>query len=407
MRSMQKIPEIYFVYGNHNTPEVMEDLFLLIQDFLKYSLDKDLRPSKYPVPGAWNIVVEAMNKEWLDRLVLTKRVRGTRFFCVATEFVTGNTFNLFKKPEVGSGDDSLQGDDLSVRDEVEDFFVDKPFLLKIYSHKLIGFPFRWGYAFFRLSNLRFRTKAFEKELKGICNEKNWLFQSRNTDDEGPGGNSQYEKNSYFRERFQWFKRSLPYFDMIWCMTTLQMEGYRNLLKKLECEDIPVWQLPIQPYQEEFRVDRENSMAEMDIDVLFTGTMTDYRLKVLTRLERKGYRVVYENPDIPSFERKNLFARSKICIHILPHPGWMFSSPMRLHSLLMNRKCTVAELTQERDCIHLDFVEASESAHLIETVEKVLAGFDIKMGEESHARYRNATLADRERIRDEFLGMISS
>lgn len=402
MSSMQKNPEIYFVYGNHNTPEILEDLFLLIYDFLKYSLNKDLRPSKYPVPGAWNIIVEAMNKEWLERLVLAKRVRGTRFFCIATEFVTENTFNLFKKPGEGSGDGSPRQDDLSGWDD--DVFWYK-ILQKIYNHKLIGFPFRWGYAFLRLSNLMYRVEKFEKELKCIRNEKRRLSQENNTYDEGFDGNSQYEKNSYFRERFQWFKRSLPYFDMIWCLTSLQMEGYRNFLKKLECEDIPVWQLSIQPYQEEFPANGEKSMVELDIDVLFTGTMTNYRRKILRLLERKGYQVVFENPDIPSFERKSLLARSKVCIHILPHPGWMFNSPMRLHSLLMNRKYAVVELAPKRDCIHLDFVETSESAHLIETVEKAIAGFDSKMGEEAHTRYREATLADRDRIRDEFLRMI--
>ncbi len=89
---------IKVVYENHwNFGIHLADTLSLIRCGLELAgFRADIE--KQVVPGALNILVENFSDEFTERL-LALEDEGTRFIVVATEFLTGETFNDFGKPD--------------------------------------------------------------------------------------------------------------------------------------------------------------------------------------------------------------------------------------------------------------------------------------------------------------------
>ena len=84
------------VYGNHgrNPFHIMDTLLLLRLSLEAAGHKADL--SEQIVAGTTNIIVECFNAEHVQQLALAKRTQGTDLIIVATEFLTGHTFNNFE-----------------------------------------------------------------------------------------------------------------------------------------------------------------------------------------------------------------------------------------------------------------------------------------------------------------------
>ena len=400
--------DIFFVYGNHNNQsDVLIDYFYLIKSFVQYSLNKELKTSPTLVAGSWNIIIEAMDENWIRQMELVRRTRGTRVICLTTEFVTGNTFNLFKENKVSRQIEIVTekaNSNLLIEAKKENpsnSFIQN-ILERIFTLKILGFPFRWGKAIFRASNLLARVNMIEDHIRTI--RTNIEDQGDSDKEDWAIEETHYEKNYYFKARYKGFVNALPCIDMIWCNTPDQIEGYRNLLFQFGYEDVPLWYFPLQPYSRtEFFP--WNLNVNQDIDILFSGTITPYRRKVLSFFERKRLNVVYSEPHIPSFVREDLLFRSKICLHIPPNPDWKYSSPTRLHSLIMKRKCVVAK-TASCFCFQDEFVKTSESDKLFEAVRELLTSENFNsIGEENYKNYLSVSESRAPKIKEEFLRFI--
>lgn len=85
-----------FIYGNHaNFGNGIHDTMQL----LKYGFEEsghELHFEQNVCPGCTNIIVELFTYDFLQRCIDASKTPGTRFVIIATEFITGKTFNDFK-----------------------------------------------------------------------------------------------------------------------------------------------------------------------------------------------------------------------------------------------------------------------------------------------------------------------
>ncbi len=87
--------EFKIVYGNHHhgAVQIYDTLMLLKHGLASAGHKADLEPRL--TPGKTNILVEFFTFDFVDVLREFAAVPGTRFIVVATEYLTGNTFNNF------------------------------------------------------------------------------------------------------------------------------------------------------------------------------------------------------------------------------------------------------------------------------------------------------------------------
>ena len=86
-------------------------------------------------------------------------------------------------------------------------------------------------------------------------------------------------------------------------------------------------------------------VEKDIDVLFYGSLSERRLKVLKNIEDKGLNVVWANPwPMPNALRDERIARAKIVLNMAFHDDIHVFEEVRVSFLLANRVCVLSELT---------------------------------------------------------------
>ncbi len=86
---------VYVVYGNHGPSPAQLD------DYLSY-LSQAFRAVGYevtfcedPMPGKLNVLIECFDQEFCYKIKKASATPGTQFYVMATEFITGQTFNDF------------------------------------------------------------------------------------------------------------------------------------------------------------------------------------------------------------------------------------------------------------------------------------------------------------------------
>jgi len=203
-----------------------------------------------------NVVLECFNDEFVDK-VESNWVEGTGLIVIATEFLTGDTFNNIYQSE---------------------------------------------------SSSHART-------------------------------DQNVRQEFWQMRFRNFSRLSPHFKAIWHPAEDQVPGYKELLPTL-----PVLYMP-HVYSERFATVKHRPDDQKDIDVLFTGTLTEYRREVLSALVDKGVKVATSVLFTAPFHREDLVSRSKLILNIKQHYDWKHESVGRLYyhlcndSLLLTEKCS--------------------------------------------------------------------
>lgn len=85
-------------------------------------------------------------------------------------------------------------------------------------------------------------------------------------------------------------------------------------------------------------------GEKDIDILFTGTLTPYRTKVLNELRSRNFKVVALEAHMPAYLRNNYVTRSKLSVGLKLSEDTEFLSTMRAYYHLVHRIPHVFERT---------------------------------------------------------------
>jgi hypothetical protein len=148
----------------------------------------------------------------------------------------------------------------------------------------------------------------------------------------------YGDNDYWKIRYQRLLSLTPYITGLFHLAMDQVEVYQNAFS-----DIPVRYLPhgYIPSMESVNP----RIAYRDIDVVFTGTLTPYRQKILDALRDHSLRVKHLSTDTPAYLRDDFVARSKVAVQLRQNDSWRFTSNSRQHYHLTNRSCLVGESSE--------------------------------------------------------------
>jgi hypothetical protein len=192
--------------------------------------------------------------------------------------------------------------------------------------------------------------ATEFLIDGVFNQFKRDAQALNT--------SHYDNAAYWQKRYDNFLKMLPLTSAIWHLSEQQVGVYKAGLKR---EDI--YYLP-HIYSDRLYTVRHRPDDQKDIDFVFTGTLTDYRKKVLYQLETKGYKVVALPILTAPFHREDIIARSKVALNIKQYPEWQHPSNSRFYYHIMNRSMLVSESTFY-ECDLSAFIDIAEES-LVET-----------------------------------------
>lgn len=150
--------------------------------------------------------------------------------------------------------------------------------------------------------------------------------------------SHYENKVYWQERFKNFLEVLKFSDAVFHLSEHQVPVYKRFF-----EGKPVIYLP-HCYVSNFSTVKMRPNQERDVDVLFTGTLTDYRKKILSGIEEAGYKVKNLPMLTASFHRDDLISRSKVCLNLPQNERWDYQSNSRIHYHLINESPIVTQKT---------------------------------------------------------------
>jgi len=144
----------------------------------------------------------------------------------------------------------------------------------------------------------------------------------------------YGNQGYWRSRFENFRACARHAKAIWCASDdpEQISLYQTLVEKAPVVPLPFPHFPgYAPV--EHRKDKE-------IDLFFWGSQTGHRAATMKRLSTR------HAVSFPGFQaealRRDLVARSKICLNLKQGPSWQFPSKMRYWYHLSNRSFLLGE-----------------------------------------------------------------
>lgn len=175
----------------------------------------------------------------------------------------------------------------------------------------------------------------------------------------------YDDQAYWEKRYSNFLKMLPLSRAIWHLSEHQVDVYKAELKR---DDI--YYLP-HVYNDKLYTVKHRPDDQKDIDFVFTGTLTDYRKKILYQFETKGYRVVALPMLTAAFHREDIIARSKIALNIKQHAQWLHPSNSRFFYHLMNRSILVSEPSPFK-CDLGAYVDVAPAGKLMEACNYRLA-----------------------------------
>lgn len=334
----------FIVFGNHgSSPVKLEDYFEYLSHVFS-AADYEIRFSEGVVPGALNVLIESFEARHVQALVDAKKTPGTKFVLIATEVISGDSFNQFADSS-GSA-----------------------------TRKVARYS-SWRRVFVRaLKTVPWKT-WFRKWMPRLYHKLARIYLAVS---ERSFGSAQY-----WADRFHYFMQVAKMSDSIWCVLSYQMPEYTQKFgAKVHLMPIASWQSECQnPVQ---------GKIEKDIDFLFTGAVTKHRQEMLKALSARGHRVVVGTPSWPKILRDNMIARTRVCLQIRQHDSWKTPSVMRYHHLLCSGALIVGEATPIK-CFQEQFVNMASTQDYIEVCERVLreGGFAEKGAANSIAYFEDS------------------
>ena len=97
-------------------------------------------------------------------------------------------------------------------------------------------------------------------------------------------------------------------------------------------DIRLFNLPSPYYQFNFK-----KKLDCDYDFYFSGSLTNYRLKVIDELSKCGFKILYEKIFVNEDTRTLNMKKANFCLNIPQDEKWKWSSTMRYLHALKNGK----------------------------------------------------------------------
>lgn len=353
---------VFAVYGNHGvSPTQLDDLLSYISECFLL-VGKNVYFTEHPVAGSLNILIEHFSEADVTRVRDCLDTPGTRFVCIATEFLTGTTFNHFR--------DTAEGENPPPNE-----------------------PTLTPYELKRARKNRGIGGLIRRSLK-------MAFHRRKTTEANPTPrfDSYYDDASYWQNRYDRFAEIVEACDRIWCIAPEQLDAYSAAWGE------KVALLPLAPTSPTCHASCRGRFVK-DIDFFFSGSVTRHRRVILDALRAAGKRVVIANSMLSSVIRENVVARSKVCLHIRQNTSWRYPSAMRLHYFLVRGATVVAEQAHLQ-CVQEDFVVSASTEAFVEAALAAVADAP-RSPAEIAAAYYEATESNRAAILSELSAVLAN
>lgn len=324
---------LVLVYGNHGKAPYQLDDYVRYIEAAATNLGYALQLSEDPVPGKTNLIIECFDAEYEHKVSVAASQPNTKIIVMATEFITGDTFNDFNYGEalhaLKKGVEAPRWTKL-VMGRLSTFFF--PTILRKLALEIFPKPY-------------FAARELYYSLFGY-----------------PAGTALQSKQ-VLADRFTYFDRVMKVADALWCNTPHQLPAYiKRYGAKVKLMPLVGWDFAcINPWQ---------GKLEKDIDFLFTGSLTPYRNSILRELENRGFKVMIGTATWPTHQRDHFIARSKACLQIRQEPNWKYPSVMRYHHLLSSGAVVVAELASE-SCMQEQYLVGAQSQDFLDTCVRTI------------------------------------
>lgn len=180
--------------------------------------------------------------------------------------------------------------------------------------------------------------VYQKGGRFIIIGTEFLTGSSFNDFKFDGDSSYYFDAEYWSNRYRCFIEATHLSQAVWHFSDVAAHDFSNLL------DLPVFYFP-HYHVAEFKQVQHRCDQDKDIDFLFTGAKTDYRLDILQQLSAKGYKVEVMHALTAPFHRNDLIARSKIALNLKQFEQWPYPSQSRFFYHIINESLLITEATE--------------------------------------------------------------
>jgi len=151
-----------------------------------------------------------------------------------------------------------------------------------------------------------------------------------------GSENDYMHPAASLARIQYFMECIPYLRCFFVLGDLpELRNMSSLLPGLDVRTIPFPNLRGCSCND---IDKSSDMLD---DLVFTGSMTEYRIKLLALLEEAGVSVACPRRFVSRNRRNTLNRSGKIVINIPQREGWQWLSVMRIVAGLQTGRATIS------------------------------------------------------------------
>lgn len=207
----------------------------------------------------------------------------------------------------------------------------------------------------------------------------WITGSTFNDFSASTG-STYDRKDMWKARFDNFRRVASMAEAVWCLSPNQIDGYQRIV------EAPVSYLP-HGHVAAYCTSDTLPKSEKRIDFLFSGTLSDHRVRILDALENMGYAVIRFAPNTPAYLRLEMYRMARIALGLRMSGSWRFPSVSRIHYCLSHLVPHVMEEHPEQSDLDA-YVRTAPPEGLLDCLRFVHA----------HADLESEALAAREKFR---------
>ena len=192
--------------------------------------------------------------------------------------------------------------------------------------------------------------------------------------------SHYGNDAYWIKRWKTFCLATDLSDVIWCLSEEQVPAYQKRFSDLSVGSLS------HGYIKDFNKVSNRKASQKDIDVLFTGTVTPYRQKIINGLKESGLNIMVGSVFTPDHQREDWISRSKLAINLKQNHNWLYPSNSRFFYHVMNYSLLVTEKCQEMGDLD-DFVLHAEPSQFIHFVQDTLALDTSELAQEKYNLFK--------------------
>jgi hypothetical protein len=145
----------------------------------------------------------------------------------------------------------------------------------------------------------------------------------------------YSNSKYWKLRFEYFLIAASLADAVWVLAESMVPGYNECLQSQSVRFLP------HGYVSDFATVRQRPEAQRDIDFFFSGTLTEYRQRIVDSLAQH-HTVVRHSSSTPEYLRQDHMSRAKVCLSLRLSPNNEIPSVSRMHFHLQNRSFLLHE-----------------------------------------------------------------